>query len=108
MPFKSNSHFDSLSAMTALLNDDELRALADKCQNLIADRERIKRNELQQELMKNLQKAIGDILHNGFYLIIKNTERNHDDDDYDEVVFDSEDNYSIEMQQRQRYFFNFK
>ena len=98
MPFKSNSHFDSLSAMTALLNDDELRALADKCQSLIADRERIKREELRQELMGNLQKAISDILHNNFYLIIKNTERNHEDDDYDEVVFDPEDIYSIEIQ----------
>lgn len=96
MPYTLN--FDSLSAMTALLNDDELRALADKCQSLITDRERIKRNELRQKLMGNLQKAIGDILHNGFYLIIKNTERNHDDDDYDEVVFDPEDIYSIEMQ----------
>jgi len=98
MPFESNSHFDSLSAMIALLNDDELRALANKCQSLIADRERIKRNELRQELMENLQKAIGDILHNGFYLIIKNTERDHEKDDYDEVIFDSEDIYSIEMQ----------
>jgi len=98
MPLKYNSNFDSLSAMTALLNDDELRALANKCQSLIADRERIKRNELRQELMENLQKAIGDILHNGFYLIIKNTERDHEKDDYDEVIFDSEDIYSIEMQ----------
>ena len=72
MPFKSNSTFDSLLAMTALCNDAELRALADKCQNLIADRERIKREELRQELMGNLQKAIGDILHNGFSLTIEN------------------------------------
>jgi len=98
MPLKSNSQFDSLCAMTALLNDAELRTLADKCQNLIKDRERIRRNELRQELMENLQKAIGDILHNNFYLIIKNTERNHEDDDYDEVVFDPEDIYSIEIQ----------
>ena len=72
MPFKSNSHFDSLFAMTALLNDAELRALADKCQNLIADRERIKREELRQELTGNLQKAIDDILHNGFSFSIEN------------------------------------
>ena len=74
MPFKSNSTFDSLLAMTALCNDAELRALADKCQNLIADRERIKREELRQELMGNLQKAIGDILHNGFDLTIENVD----------------------------------
>lgn len=74
MPLKSDSYFDSLSAMTALLNDAELRALADKCQNLIADRERIQREELRQELMGNLQKAIGDILHNGFNLVIENVD----------------------------------
>ena len=72
MPFKSNSHFDSLFAMTTLLNDAELRALADKCQNLIADRERIKREELRQELMENFQKAFDDILRNGFNLMIEN------------------------------------
>lgn len=70
----TTSHFDSLLSMTALLNDTELQALADKCQNLIADRERIQREELRQELMENLQKAIGDILHNGFNLIIENTD----------------------------------
>jgi len=69
----SNSHFDSLFAMTALLNDAELHALADKCQNLIADRERIKREELRQELMANLQQTIGAILSNGFTLTIENS-----------------------------------
>lgn len=97
MPFKSKSQFDSLLAMTALLNDTELQALANKCQNLIADRERIKREELRYELMENLQKAIGDILHNDFCLTIKNTERNHEYDDYDEVYFDPDDIYSIEI-----------
>ena len=70
MPLKSNS--DSLFAMITLLNDAELRALADRCQNLIEARERIKREGLRQELMGNLQKAIGDILHNGFNLVIEN------------------------------------
>ena len=77
MSIKSNSHFDSLSAMTALLNDAELRALADKCQNLIADREHVQREELRQDLMRNLQKAIEDILHNGFELTIANTARKY-------------------------------
>jgi len=72
MPFKSNSTFDSLLATTALCNDAELRALVAKCQNLITDRERIKREELRQELMGNLQKAIDDILHNGFSFSIEN------------------------------------
>ena len=74
MPIKSNSTFDSLLAMTALCNDDELHALADKCQSLITDRERIKREELRQELMRNLQKALDDILHNGFDLMIENVD----------------------------------
>ena len=72
MPFKSSSTLDSLLAVTAMLTDTELHALANKCQNLIADRERIKRNELRQELMENLQKALSDILHNGFSLTIEN------------------------------------
>jgi len=97
MPFKSNSTFDSLLAMTALCNDAELRALADKCQNLIADRERIKREELRHELMGNLQKAIGDILHNGFSLYIKNTERD-ENDGCEDVYFEPEDIYSIEIE----------
>ena len=74
MPLKSKSQFDSLLAMTALLNNQELEALAFKCEELIKDRERIKREELRQELMGNLQKAIGDILHNGFNLMIENVE----------------------------------
>lgn len=97
MPIKSNSHFDSLFAMTALLNDAELRALADKCQNLIADRERIKREELRQELMGNLQKALKDIIHSGFQLSIKNVDRD-EDDGCDEVYFEPGDIYSIEIE----------
>lgn len=97
MPFKSNSTFDSLLAMTALCNDAELRTLADKCQNLIADRERIKREELRHELMENLQKAIGDILHNGFDLTIANTERNSIYGHVD-VWFEPDDIYHIEIE----------
>lgn len=93
----NNSHFDSLFAMTALLNDTELQALANKCQKLIADRERIKRNELRQELMKNLQKVIGDILHNNFTLCIENTELNPEEDECYAVYFNPEDIYSIKM-----------
>lgn len=74
MPIKSKSQFDSLLAMTALLNNQELEALAFKCEELIKDRERIEREELRQELMENLQKAIGDILHNGFNLMIENVD----------------------------------
>lgn len=66
----------------------------------LENRKKIKREELRQELMGNLQKAIGDILHNNFYLIVKNTERDHKSDDYDEVIFDHGDIYSIEIGQR--------
>jgi hypothetical protein len=97
MPFKSNSNLDSLLAMTALLNDTELEALANRCQKLIADRERIKREELRRELMRNLQKALSDILHSGFVLMIKNTELNPEEDECYAVCFDPEDIYSIEM-----------
>lgn len=97
MPY-TTSHFDSLCSMTALLNDTELQTLAYKCQQLIADRERIKRKELRQELMDNLQKAISDVLHNGFSLIIRNTERNPEYDDCDAVYFDTDDIYSIEIE----------
>lgn len=96
MPY-TTSHFDSLLTMTALLNDAELQALADKCQKLIADRERIKRNELWQKLMENLQNALSDILHNDFALIIQNTKLNPEEDECCAVCFDPEDVYSIEM-----------
>ena len=98
MPFKSNSNFDSLLTMTALLNDTELEALANKCQTLISDRERIKREELRRELMGNLQKAISDILHNDFGLFIKNTELNPEWHEYTAVHFNPEDIYHIELE----------
>ena len=93
MPLKSNS--DSLFAMITLLNDAELRALADRCQNLIEARERIKREGLRQELMGNLQKAIGDILHNGFNLVIENL-----DNPSWTVQFLPDESPNIEIEQR--------
>lgn len=96
MPY-TNSHFDSLLAMTALLNNQELEALAFKCEELIKDRQRIQREELRQELIGNLQKAIGDILHNGFALYIQNVERN-ESDGCEHVYFDTEDIYHIELE----------
>ena len=97
MPFKSNSTFDSLLAMTALCNDAELRALADKCQNLIADRERIKREELRQELMANLKNTISDILRNDFTLVLTNKELNPEEDECYGVCFNPEDIHSIKI-----------
>ena len=93
----NKSQLDSLLAMTALLNDTELQILTNKCQKLIADRERIRRNELRQELMRNLQTALSDILHSGFALMIKNTELNPEEDECYAVCFNPEDIYSIDM-----------
>jgi hypothetical protein len=81
-----------------LLNEAELQALAGACQKRAEEKRKARREGLRQELMGNLQKTISDILHNDFYLIIKNTERDHEKDDYDEIVFDPQDNYSIEIQ----------
>ena len=97
MPLNFKSQFDSLLAMTARLNNQELEALAFKCEELLKDRERIQREELRQELMENLQKAIGDILHNGFALYIKNTDRD-EDDGCEELYLDPEDIYSMEIE----------
>jgi biotin-(acetyl-CoA carboxylase) ligase len=83
--------------MTALLNDTELEALADKCQQLIANREQIKRNQLRQELMENLQKAIGDILHNNFYLVIGRRKQDPEYG-YDDLWFDPTDQCTIEIE----------
>ena len=75
----------------------------------LENRKKAEREKLRQELMEDLQKAIGNILHNGFSLTIMNTERDHRADDFDEVYFKPEDIYSIRInEQRQRYFFNFK
>ena len=79
------------------LNEVELEALAAACQKRVEEKKKARREGLRQELMGNLQKAISDILHNDFYLTIKNTERDHKYDDYDEVVFDPDDIYSIEI-----------
>lgn len=82
--------------------------------NLTEELENRKKNErekLRQELMKNLQKAIDDILYNDFALTIRNTELNPEKDDCYKVCFIPADIYSINMidtKQRQRYFFNFK
>lgn len=86
------THFDQLSAMTALLTNDELHALADKCQNLIADRERVEREELRQKLIENLQRAIDDVLLNGFNLMIENV----NDANWAVQLF-PDDNYNIEI-----------
>jgi len=96
MPY-TNSHFDSLFAMTDLLNETELEALAEVCQAKAEGKRKARRKVLRQELMENLQKAISDVLHNDFTLVITNIELNPEEDECYGVCFNPEDIYSIKM-----------
>jgi len=89
--------FDRMINNLNLLNETELEALAEVCQARAEGKKKARREGLRQKLMENLQKAIGDILHNGFTLTIENTERDCHDD-YGCVVFDPDEIYSITME----------
>lgn len=84
-------------AIINLCNDAELETLTARCEELLNERKTAARNALRQELMANLQKAIGDILLNGFDLSITNTERNYIDG-HEDVWFQPDDNYHIEIE----------
>lgn len=88
---------DKMIRSLNLLNETELEALAELCQARIEGKKKARREALRHELMTNLQKAIGDILHNGFSLYIKNTERD-EDDGCEDVYFEPEDIYHIELE----------
>ena len=79
------------------LSNTELEIAVSELTKELENRKKIKREALRQELLENLQKALGDILHNGFQLIIENTDRDCHDD-YGCVVFDPDENYSITME----------
>ena len=68
------NEFDRMINNLNLLNETELEALAGKCQARIESKKKARREALRQELMANLQKVIGDILHNGFSLEIENVD----------------------------------
>ena len=87
---------DKMIRSLNLLNETELEGLAELCQARAEAKKKARRGALRQELMENLQKAIGDILHNGFTLTIENTKRDCHDD-YGCVVFDPDETYSITM-----------
>jgi hypothetical protein len=89
--------FDRMINSLTLLNEVELEALAEVCPARAEGKRKARREGLRQELMGNLQKAISDILHNNFALIIKNTELNPEEDECYAVCFDPQDIYSIEM-----------
>lgn len=75
-----------------LLNETELEALAELCQARVEGKRKARREVLRQELMENLQKAIGDILHNGFNLTVQN------EDNYEYMCFLAPDqNFSIDL-----------
>lgn len=90
---------DKMIRSLNLLNETELEALAEVCQARVEGKKKARREALRQELMGNLQKAIGDILHNNFALYIKNTDRD-EEDGCEEIYLDTEDIYSIEIEQR--------
>ena len=92
-----NDTYSKIFSCLPELSEIELETLAEACQERAEGKRKARREVLRQELMKNLQKAIGDILHNGFELSIKNIERNHEDDDFDEIWFDPKDIYSISI-----------
>ena len=89
---------DKMIRSLNLLNETELEALAEVCQARVEGKKKARREALRQELMGNLQKAIGDILHNDFTLFIKNTELNPDEYKYTAVYFNPEDIYHIEIE----------
>ena len=93
-----NDTYSKIFRDLPLLNEAELQAVAEACQKRAEEKRKARREGLRQELMENLQNALSDILHNGFSLIIKNTERDHKYDDFDEVAFDPQDIYSIKIQ----------
>ena len=84
-------------AIINLCDDNELETLTARCNELLQERKTAARNALRHELMENLQKAISDILHNGFTLYIQNTERNGNDG-CEHVYFEPEDIYHIEIE----------
>ena len=92
-------NIDEFLAVINLCNNTELETLTTRCEQLLNERKTAARNGLRQELMENLQKAIGDILHNGFDLTIANTERDYIDG-HEDVWFCSDDHYHIEIEQR--------
>lgn len=80
-----------------LFNETELEVIAEACQARAEKKKKARREGLRQELMGNLQKAINDILHNDFTLVITNTELNPEEDECYSVCFNPEDVYSIKM-----------
>lgn len=96
--FEKTSLYDRMADFISIMDEDELRELAEVCKVQADLKQQERREHLRHKLMENLQKAIGDILHNGFDLFIQNTELNPDEDEYTAVYFDSEDIYHIEIE----------
>lgn len=80
-----------------IMSNTQLETAINKFSEILKKRKEIEREELRQKLMGNLQKAIGDIVHNGFALTIRNTEL--DPYEYEDIAvyFNPEDICSIEM-----------
>lgn len=103
--------FDCIIRSLNLLNETELEALAEVCQARAEGKKKARREGLRLKLIENLQKALSDIIHNDFTLVITNTELDPEKDECYGVCFNPGDIYSVKVidaKQRQRYFFNFK
>jgi len=89
----------NINEFLAIINrcdDNELETLTTRCEQLLNER-KATRDALRRELMENLQKALSDILHNGFSLTIENTEKEWSDR-YRCVIFDPNEIYSIDIE----------
>jgi len=89
--------FDRMINSLNLLNEVELEALAEVCQARAEGKKKARREGLRQELMKNLQKALSDIINNDFTLVITNTELDPEKDECYGVCFNPGDIYSVKM-----------
>jgi len=89
--------FDRMINSLNLLNEVELEALAEVCQARAEGKKKARREGLRRELMKNLQKALSDIINNDFTLVITNTELDPEKDECYGVCFNPGDIYSVKM-----------
>lgn len=89
--------FDRMINSLNLLNEVELEALAEVCQARAEGKKKARREGLRRELIKNLQKALSDIINNDFTLVITNTELDPEKDECYSVCFNPGDIYSVKM-----------
>lgn len=67
-------NFETFASQICLLTNEELEELSERCRELCDKRKEEERIELENELEKNLMRAIEDILNNDFCLTIEKTD----------------------------------